>query len=85
MSEAAKRMRQTYEVTGDKWFLAAADEIERLRVEVAQCAVELEEAAKLLGGHGLSGMSSIYDAAARRAKAAAIEFVYEQSTPGKEG
>lgn len=30
MSEASKRMRQTHEVTGDKWFLIAADEIERL-------------------------------------------------------
>lgn len=38
MSEAAKRMRQTHDVTGDRWFLTAAEEIERME----QALTEIE-------------------------------------------
>lgn len=36
--EAANRMRQSYETSGDRWFKIAADEIERL--------LTIEEAAR---------------------------------------
>ena len=51
----------------------AYDEIERLRKEVAQCAVELEEAAKLLPLANLPRVATIYETAANRARLASAE------------
>lgn len=42
--------------------------IEVLSKEVAQCAVELEEAAKILKPYGLPSLASIYEQAAKRAR-----------------
>ena len=43
MSEASKRMRQTYEVTGDIWFARAADEIETMEEEIVRLQREIFE------------------------------------------
>lgn len=45
-------------------------EISRLRIEIAQCALELEEAAKLLPLANLKSVATIYKAAAERARSA---------------
>jgi hypothetical protein len=42
--------------------------IEVLSKEVRQCAVELEEAAKILKPYGLPSLASIYQKAAERAR-----------------
>lgn len=41
---------------------------EVLSKEVAQCAVELEEVAKILKGYDLPSLASIYEQAAKRAR-----------------
>jgi hypothetical protein len=42
MSEAANRMRQTYRVSGDRWFKIAADEIERMETAINGAIEALE-------------------------------------------
>lgn len=41
-NRAAEKMRETYSVTGDKWFLAAAQEIERMQAAITDAVEAIE-------------------------------------------
>ncbi len=45
--EAAQRMRQTFQVTGDKWFRIAAEELERHHAALGTALAAMEIASAL--------------------------------------
>lgn len=41
-NKAAEKMRETHRVTGDKWFLKAAEEIERMQSAIVDAVDAME-------------------------------------------